>query len=208
MMARHKGKVKIVAGGTDIMNRLRQRLLTLDYVMSLKGVAGLTGHEEKKGRARRSRAGTTLRDIGEAPDVRSLFPAIAESAGLAAAPPIQNMATIGGNLLQDTRCLFYNQSQLVRQAAAPCLKQGGRVCAAVKGGRRCFSVYQGDMAPSLIAFDCQAVVEKGRRNQDRSRRRPLLRHRGQTALYRSRRDTDRYHRPHPQRAPTAPLIKS
>ena len=54
------------------------------------------------------------------------FAAIAQSAGLVAAPPIRNIATIGGNLLQDTRCLFYNQSELVREAAPPCLKQGGK----------------------------------------------------------------------------------
>ena len=158
-MARHKGKVKIVAGGTDVMNRLRQRLLNPDYVMSLKGVAGLSGMKRNKGELMIA-AGTTLLDIGEAPEIRQFFQAIAESAGLVAAPPIQNVATLGGNLLQDTRCLFYNQSPLVRQAAAPCVKRGGRTCAAVKGGRRCASVYQGDMAPSLIAFDARAVLRR------------------------------------------------
>ena len=77
-----------------------------------------------------------------------------------AAPPIQNIATIGGNLLQNSRCLFYNQSELVRKAAPPCIKQGGKTCAAVKGSTRCFSVYQGDMAPSLIAFNATAVLQK------------------------------------------------
>jgi 4-hydroxybenzoyl-CoA reductase beta subunit len=159
MMSRHKGKVRIVAGGTDIVNRLRQRLLTPPYVMSLKGVAGLTGMKRKKNELVIA-AGTTLRHIEEAPEVRRSFAGIAQSAGLVAAPPIQNVATIGGNLLQDTRCLFYDQSELVRHAAAPCLKQGGKVCAAVKGNRRCFSVYQGDLAPSLIAFDASVVLKK------------------------------------------------
>ena len=159
MMSRYGGKVRIVAGGTDVMNLLRQRLLTPSYVMSLKGVADLTGIKRKKG-ALVIAAGTTLRDIEEAPDIRRSFAAIAQSAALVAAPPIRNMATIGGNLLQDTRCLFYNQSEMVRKAALPCLKQGGKVCAAVKGSKRCFSVYQGDMAPPLIAFNALAVVKK------------------------------------------------
>jgi 4-hydroxybenzoyl-CoA reductase subunit beta len=159
MMSRYGGKVRIVAGGTDVMNLLRQRLLTPSYVMSLKGVADLTGIK-KKGGALVIAAGTTLRDIEEAPDIRRSFAAIAQSAKLVAAPPIRNIATIGGNLLQDTRCLFYNQSEMVRKAAPPCLKQGGKVCAAVSGSKRCFSVYQGDMAPSLIACNASAVVKK------------------------------------------------
>ena len=159
IMSRYKGKVRIIAGGTDIINLLRQRLLTPPYVMSLKGVAGLTGVKKTRG-ALVIAAGTTLRNIAEASEVRASFAAIAQSAGLVAAPPIQNIATIGGNLLQGTRCLFYNQSELVRGASAPCLKRGGKVCAAVKGSKRCFSVYQGDMAPSLIAFNAKAVLKR------------------------------------------------
>jgi len=159
MMSRYRGKVRIVAGGTDVMNLLRQRLLTPSYVMSLKGVADLTGIKGEKG-ALVIAAGTTLREIEGAPGIRRSFAAIAQSAGLVAAPPIRNIATIGGNLLQDSRCLFYNQSEMVRKAAPSCLKQGGKVCAAVKGSKRCFSVYQGDMAPSLIAFDAMAVLKK------------------------------------------------
>ena len=159
MMRRYRGKVRICAGGTDVMNLLRLRLLTPSYVMSLKGVAGLTGIKRRRGDLAIA-AGTTLRDVEEAPEIRLSLPGVAQSAGLVAAPPIRNVATIGGNLLQDTRCLFYNQSELVREAAAPCLKQGGRVCAAVKGSKRCFSVYQGDMAPSLIAFGARAIVKR------------------------------------------------
>ncbi|OPY69284.1 MAG: 4-hydroxybenzoyl-CoA reductase subunit beta [Syntrophorhabdaceae bacterium PtaU1.Bin034] len=159
LMIRHQGKIKIVAGGTDIINRLRQRLVTPDYVMSLGGLAGFTGIREKKGQIVIS-AGTTLREIIESPDISQAFKSISQSAGLVGAPPIQNIATIGGNLLQDTRCLFYNQSQLVRDAAPHCLKQGGKVCQAIKGGKYCLSVYQGDLAPSLIAFNAQAVLQK------------------------------------------------
>ena len=158
ILDRYKGKVKIIAGGTDIINRLRQRLIAPQYAMSLKGVSDLTGMKKKKGQLVIA-AGTTLREIVESPDMAGLV-AIAESAGLVAAPPIRNIATIGGNLLQNTRCLYYNQSELVRKAAPPCLKQGGKTCAALKSGTHCFSVYQGDMAPALIAFDASVVLRK------------------------------------------------
>ena len=159
MLDRHKGKVKIIAGGTDIINRLRQRLISPQYAMTLKRVSDLRGMKRKKGQFHIA-AATTLREIVESPDIAGFAAGIAQSAGLVAAPPIRNIATLGGNLLQNTRCLYYNQSELVRKAAPPCLKQGGKSCAALKGGTRCFSVYQGDLAPSLIAFDARAVLKK------------------------------------------------
>ena len=159
MLSLHRGGVGIVAGGTDMVNRLRQRLVCPAYVMSLKGVADFRGIAPQRG-CLVIAAGTTLREVGESQAVSASFSAIAEAAALAAAAPIRNVATIGGNLLQNTRCLFYNQSELVRSAAPPCLKQGGKACGAVKGARRCSSVYQGDMAPALIAFDAEAVLRK------------------------------------------------
>jgi 4-hydroxybenzoyl-CoA reductase beta subunit len=164
MIDRHKGKVSIVAGGTDMINRLRHRLVTPPFVMSLKGVAELAG-VTKKGANIVISAGTTLRDVIESPLVAAYAPGLVQAARLVAAPPIQNIATIGGNILQNTRCLFYDQSELVRKAAEPCLKQGGKVCLAVKGSRKCFSVYQGDMAPLLIALDAKVTLKSphGRR---------------------------------------------
>jgi 4-hydroxybenzoyl-CoA reductase beta subunit len=159
MIDRYKGKLKIIAGGTDIINRLRQRLLSPHYAMTLKEVSDLKGMKKKKAELVIS-AATTLREIVESPDVSGLAAGISQSAGLVAAPPIRNIATLGGNLLQNSRCLYYNQSELVRKAALPCLKQGGKACAALKGGTRCFSVYQGDLAPSLIAFSARVVLKK------------------------------------------------
>lgn len=164
MIDGHRGKVGIVAGGTDIINRLRQRLVAPPFVMSLKGVAELAG-VRKKGANIVISAGTTLRDVMESPIVAEYVPGLMQAARLVAAPPIQNIATIGGNILQNTRCLFHNQSELVRKAAEPCLKQGGKVCLAVKGSRKCFSVYQGDMAPVLIALGAKVTLRspRGRR---------------------------------------------
>ncbi len=159
MLHDHKGSVCMSAGGTDIVSRLRQRLVAPRYLMSLKNVPELKGIKKKKNELVIS-AGTSLRDIAEDPDVGLLFGALAVSAGLVAASPIRNIATIGGNILQDTRCLLRNQSELVRDAAPACLKQGGKACLAQKGATRCLSVYQGDLAPVLIAFDAKAVLKK------------------------------------------------
>src|SRR4030042_645621 len=68
--------------------------------------------------------------------------ASAEAAFQVASPTSTNMATVGGNLLQNTRCMYYDQSGMVLNGLERCRKRGGTVCLAVKGGKRCFSVYQ------------------------------------------------------------------
>lgn len=159
ILSQHKRKVRIVAGGTDILDRLRKRLINPTYVMSLRRLSDLTGIKKRKNELVIS-ARTTVREIAEHPSIAEHFKSVAQAAASVAAPPIQNVATIGGNLLQNSRCLFYNQSELVRNAAPMCINQGGEVCLAVKGSTRCFSVYQGDLAPSLIAFNAMAVLQK------------------------------------------------
>jgi 4-hydroxybenzoyl-CoA reductase subunit beta len=79
-----------------------------------------------------------------------------------AAPPIRNVATIGGNLFQNSRCLFYNQSSAWRLERQACLKAGGKTCLAVPGSKKCFSVYQGDLAPALIVHDAKIRIEQKR----------------------------------------------
>ena len=82
-----------------------------------------------------------------------------------AAPPIWNVATIGGNICQNSRCLYYNQSKAWRLERPPCLKAGGNICHAVPKGKKCFSVYSGDLAPALMALRSRVSVTK--KNQSR-----------------------------------------
>jgi 4-hydroxybenzoyl-CoA reductase subunit beta len=127
--------------------------------MSLKKLSNLKGIQ-KQDKNIIIGGSTTLREIIESPLLYSSFKGIIEAARSVAAPQIQNIGTIAGNILQDSRCLFYNQSNLVRGGLEPCFKMKGRLCRAVKGARRCFSVYQGDLAPILIAFEAKAKLEK------------------------------------------------
>jgi 4-hydroxybenzoyl-CoA reductase subunit beta len=64
---------------------------------------------------------------------------------------------VGGNLCQDTRCVFYNQSAWWRAANDHCLKLDGNTCHVAPQGRRCHAAYQGDLAAALIA--CEASVQ-------------------------------------------------
>ncbi len=159
MISIHKETVKIMAGGTDLLNRMKLRLIEPAFVMNIGKLREMDGivigdTETVIG------ANTRLKDIAGAPLVNRRFRALAEAAFQVASPTITNMATIGGNLLQNTRCMYYDQSGMVLNGLERCHKRGGSVCLAVKGSKRCFSVYQGDVAPALIAFDARCVVEK------------------------------------------------
>jgi 4-hydroxybenzoyl-CoA reductase beta subunit len=159
MIGTYKETVKILAGGTDLMNRMKLRLIEPAFVMNIGKLRDMEGidigdNETVIG------ANTKLKEIASAPLINKRFRAIAEAAFQVGSPTITNMATIGGNILQNTRCMYYDQSGMVLNGLERCHKRGGTVCLAVKGSKRCFSVYQGDLAPALIAFDTQGVLEK------------------------------------------------
>ncbi len=159
MITIHKETVKIMAGGTDLLNRMKLRLIEPAFVINIGKLRDMEGIHIGETETVIG-ANTRLKEIAGAPLVNKRFKAIAEAAFQVASPTIANMATIGGNLLQSTRCMYYDQSGIVLNGLERCHKRGGNVCLAVKGSKRCFSVYQGDMAPALIAFDARCVVEK------------------------------------------------
>jgi len=159
MLDAYRDKAQIIAGGTEVVNRLRLRLISPDYAMNIRKLRELDGIVEQ-GQSIVIGANVSLKEIQDSSLLRDKYKAIAEAAFQVAAPPLARMGTIGGNILQNTRCLFYNQSGIVLEGLEVCHKRGGATCLAVKGGKRCFSVYQGDMAQALIAFDAQCVLEK------------------------------------------------
>lgn len=159
MLDAYRDRVQIIAGGTEVVNRLKLRLISPDYLMNIKKLPDL-GSIAEQGQEVVIGANVSLNEIRDSSLLQDKYTAIAEAAFQVAAPPLANMGTIGGNILQNTRCLFYNQSEIVLKGLEVCHKRGGASCLAVKGGKRCFSVYQGDMAPALIAFDAKCVFEK------------------------------------------------
>lgn len=159
LLAQFGNDAALVAGGTEIIGRLKQRLIKPARVVSLRNVPGLCGIRAE-GEEIVIGPMTTLREVAQSPVVAKACKALCQAADAVAAPPIQNVATVSGNLLQNSRCLYYNQSELVRKAGKPCLKVGGQACLAVKGSKKCFSVYQGDMAPALICCGAKVKLEK------------------------------------------------
>jgi 4-hydroxybenzoyl-CoA reductase subunit beta len=143
---------ELLAGGTDLFVRMKYGLAQPSHLVSLADVDELNGISHDDGRGLVLGAGARLATLLGMPAVTGKYPAIAEAASLVATRQVRHMATLGGNLLQHTRCLYYNRSPVWGKAVPACIKRGGDVCHVVTGSKRCFAVYQGDMAPVLIAL--------------------------------------------------------
>lgn len=148
---------RFLAGGTDVMpnrfqgNDTTVHLIDLTRLHELRSITMVTTSSED--RYLRIGALETLEDTARNPLVREEFPMLAEAALSVASPLIRTSATIGGNILCENRCLFYNQSEWWRASVGYCLKCDGDICIATGGKKACFSELVSDTAPALIALD-------------------------------------------------------
>jgi 4-hydroxybenzoyl-CoA reductase subunit beta len=144
-------------GGTDLIPRIKERLVKPALVIDLKGIAGLDKIEHSRSWLKIG-ANVTLYELRNHPLVRDAFPALHDSLEATSCETLQMRGTIGGNVLQDTRCLFYNKSDEWRKAKGFCFKMGGQVCNAVKGAKTCFANYASDNAPALITLHAEVKL--------------------------------------------------
>lgn len=153
-LAEHLGAARILAGGTDLIPRLKQQLIRPAHIIDMTDV-----QEYRFVRGDASGlaigAGTTLQTIVVSEVIRRQAPVLSEAAGKAASQQIRNVGTLGGNLCQETRCWFYNQSLAWKRAKPNCFKAGGEICHVVNKPGVCYAAYQGDTAPALLALDAQ-----------------------------------------------------
>ena len=134
-----------LGGGTDLVPLLRDRIVEADTLVELRGVVprGVAGGTIG--------AGTTLRELEADPEIPQ---ALREACALAASPQLRSMGTIGGNLLQATRCWYWRLKY-------PCFLHGGSTCHArqgahrehaIFGNERCASAHPSDPAAALLAL--------------------------------------------------------
>ncbi len=155
-LSKHGASTRIVAGGTDMIPSLRQKLFEPEYVLDVRQVAEMKGiHPEGKSAA--IGALTPLASVERSDFLRSHFPVLTESAATVASPVLRNMGTIGGNICLDTRCLWYNQSLTWRKSCGFCIKKDGNLCHVAPGGTKCWAAFSGDTPPALLCL--QAEVE-------------------------------------------------
>ena len=153
----------IIAGGSDLLDEVKEGIISPERVVSLAGVPDLAGIAETEDGLNIG-AMTTIADIAAHPVIRTAYTALAEAAGGLATPQIRNVGTLGGNLNQRPRCWYY------RHPLIPCLKKGGDRCYAlvgntkylcVTGGDRCYIVHPSDTAVALSVFGASVEITGG-----------------------------------------------
>ncbi len=153
---RYCGDVRFLAGGTDVLPGLFRGLHTVRHLIYLGRIPELHVFDPIRGVFG---AQTSMAYLERDPVVRQRFVAVSLAAHAAAGPALRTSATLGGNLLVDTRCTFYDQSRFWREANEGCLKADGTECRVVSQGSRCYAVYSGDMAPPLLALGATVDIE-------------------------------------------------
>ncbi|EFK10267.1 putative 4-hydroxybenzoyl-CoA reductase, beta subunit [delta proteobacterium NaphS2] len=154
----HREDAKILAGGTDLLVRMKKGLIRPKRLISLKSLKELS-YIKKEHDCIRMGAGTSLADIISSDLVRKKARALFQACEKVGAVTIQHhRGTIGGNILQDNRCHHYNQSDFHRSGRQACHKDGGKICYARENADRCNSTCQSDGATALMALGAKLVL--------------------------------------------------
>ncbi len=149
---------RLLGGGTDLIVNLRrgigdapEALIDITGVDEMNVIAG-------DGEMLRIGAAVKLAALASHPLVLEHYPGVAEAAASVAGASQRNMATVGGNLCLDTRCIFYNQSEWWRASNDYCLKYGGSKCHVAPKSTVCYATFSGDLAPALLVLGGEVEI--------------------------------------------------
>ena len=168
LLERHGAEAWVLAGGMDTFDWLKERVKRPSVVVDLSGIEALRGIRPYDGGLEIG-AMTSLSEVVAHPTVQQRYGLLMEAADLVASPQIRHQGTLGGNVVQDTRCWYY-------RAGWSCYRAGGNICYAdtptamnrehaILEADRCVAVSPSDTAPVLVALEAQMVIRRG--NQDR-----------------------------------------
>jgi 4-hydroxybenzoyl-CoA reductase subunit beta len=143
---------QFVAGGTDLYPNMKRRQQMPKTVISVMRVPELNQVTGDGSRGLVIGASVTLTEIVESEIIKTQYPVIASAARTISTPILRNMGTIGGNLLLDTRCNYYDQNYEWRKAINFCLKKDGDVCWVAPGSSKCWAVQSSDLVPVMVAI--------------------------------------------------------
>jgi xanthine dehydrogenase YagS FAD-binding subunit len=163
--ARGPGQAQFLAGGTTLIDLMKLDVMRPEIVIDINAIER-TSLGRIDADASRLQLGALVRmaDAADHPAVRRDYPVIAQSLTLAASAQLRNMASLGGNVLQRTRCTYFRDVSY-----AACNKRDpGSGCAAMDGVNRmhavlgtsdqCIATYPGDFAQALIALDASVEI--------------------------------------------------
>jgi 4-hydroxybenzoyl-CoA reductase subunit beta len=157
LLAKHGSSCRVLAGGTDLIPSMQQKLFEPEYILDIRHVAELKGIHEQ-GSGVEIGALTTLTAIEQSALLRRRYTVLTEAAATVASPILRNMGTIGGNICLDTRCLWYNQSLTWRKGCGFCIKKDGDLCHVAPGGSKCWAAFSGDTPPALLCLNAEVEI--------------------------------------------------
>jgi 4-hydroxybenzoyl-CoA reductase subunit beta len=155
MLAQEGEQAMLVAGGTDLYPNMKRRQFTPPVLIGLRSIAALKHISGSPEEGMRIGAGVTLTTLANHPVIIERYQALATASGSVSTPQLRNMGTIGGNVLLDTRCNYYNQTEFWRHSIGYCMKKDGEVCLVAPGSPRCWAISSADTAPVLVSLDAQ-----------------------------------------------------
>jgi 4-hydroxybenzoyl-CoA reductase subunit beta len=165
LLSEQSGEAQIVAGGTDLLMALKNRLKSPATLVDISRISDLNQIHYSDKDGLKVGAMVTLRRFAAHAAVREKYPFLAQTALAVGDAQLQAMGTVGGNLCQDTCCLYYNRQPMWRQNFDPCHKLGGRVCHAVKGSKDCWATYCGDLAPALLVLQASIRIAGSKKDK-------------------------------------------
>jgi 4-hydroxybenzoyl-CoA reductase subunit beta len=158
MMADNGPDAMFVAGGTDLYPNMKRRQQTPKVVIGLSQVKDLSTMKGQPKQGMTLGASLTLADVTADTRIQSAYPAVAKAAELISTPLLRNMGSIGGNLLLDTRCNYYDQNYEWRKAIHFCMKKDGEICWVAPSSPRCWAVQSSDCAPVMVAIGAKVKL--------------------------------------------------
>ena len=193
----------VKAGGVDLLDRMKNGTDTPARLVNIRNITALRGIQATPEGLTIGPL-TTLAEVSDHPTVRSQYTVLADACGNAATPHIRNMATIGGNLLQELQCWYF------RSADFQCLRKGKDICFAFSGLNQyhaimeyggCPSVAPSSAAVAVLALDASVELTSAAKGKRTGRHQRLLRA-ARTPIRNVQRDgpgraADRHHVPKP-----------
>ncbi|NMA17279.1 MAG: hypothetical protein GX939_00710 [Clostridiaceae bacterium] len=152
-----RDNVTILAGGTDLIPLMQYGVKKPECLLDLENISSLKTIEKREDGLLIG-AMVTLFELTKDPVILQHMPALSYSAFCVASPQIRNLGTIAGNVLQEKRCYYYNQSEEWRKSKPPCIKVGGEICYQAPKLPECRALYYSDLAPVLLAYDAKVLL--------------------------------------------------
>ena len=155
---------QFLAGGTTLLDLMKLGVMCPARVVDINGLEGEFGKVDVGDRGLHLGALARMSQVADHPDIRRLYPVIAQSLALAASAQIRNMASLGGNVLQRTRCNYFRDPGWggcnKKEPGSGCAAVGGinRKHAVLGTGPDCIATYPGDFANALVALDATAEI--------------------------------------------------